>query len=269
MKRRSPRTRNARVAGGENEPADAPAQHLGRAGRYLEEELGAAPFVGRVAGRIDGIVEPQRELHGVGVAQQRDDLVHVAEAIADVVEVVEAALRCAEHARQLGRRPPRPAATAERTRNGPTGRRTVHRRRRGSSSRRRIRHALPAGKPRASGVARERGLTGAMTGAGILGHWNVCSIFSGRQNLYFNARCARIYAYAPPSAPTQTSNEELHAFRRRPSARRRLPRPLRRRFLRAADRRAARGRARASPSTSAARRPTRRSAARGSGSRRA
>ena len=59
---------------------------------------------------------------------------------------------------------------------------------------------------------------------------------------------------------------QRHAIRRRPPLRHHLPRPPRGRFLRAADRRAPRGRRDASPSTSAARRRTPRSAARASAS---
>ena len=64
------------------------------------DELGAAAFVGRVTRFVDRVVKPQRHFHGVAVGEQRRDLVGTAEAVADMVEVVEVPVRTSQQVAQ-------------------------------------------------------------------------------------------------------------------------------------------------------------------------
>ena len=90
----------------------------------LQEQLGAAPLVGRDAGVVDGVVKPQPEFHGIAIVEQRRHLVDQAQAILDVAEVVDNAGRARCTGGKARHRPWRHPATAAKPRDGATDPRT-------------------------------------------------------------------------------------------------------------------------------------------------
>ena len=90
------------MAGGQDEAAHAPAECRFRPVRPGEKQLGTAPLVVTVHRVVHRVVKPQRNLHGVAIRKQRRDFVEPAQAIADVMQIVEAPIRRAEAAAQLG-----------------------------------------------------------------------------------------------------------------------------------------------------------------------
>ena len=86
----------------ENQRANATPELRRRALRLREEQLRAAPLVVGVAGLVDGIVEPERDLDGVAIVEARRDLVEVPKAIVDVAEIVELASRGREPLAKVG-----------------------------------------------------------------------------------------------------------------------------------------------------------------------
>ena len=85
----------------QDQRADAAAKHRAGAGRQGQEQLGAAALVGRIARSIDRVVEPERELDGIAVGQERRDFIGATQAVPDVVEVVEGPVRRTEESAEL------------------------------------------------------------------------------------------------------------------------------------------------------------------------
>ena len=102
MKRRSLSLHGAQVPCREDVVADPMPEHERRTRRDIQEQLGAAQFVGRRPDVVDGVVEPQREFDGVAIVEQRRHLVAPAKAILDMAEIVKAPERRLVAACEIG-----------------------------------------------------------------------------------------------------------------------------------------------------------------------
>ena len=92
----------AGVARRHDQAAHVVAKAEPRSCRQFQEQLGAAPLVRGCTDIVDRVVEPQCDLDGIAIVEQRRHLVETAQAIPDVIQVVKAPVRGLVAATQLG-----------------------------------------------------------------------------------------------------------------------------------------------------------------------